>query len=597
MLDLCFRGARVIDGAGNPWFGADVGVRGGRIVAVGTRRRARAPHARVRRPRADARVHRHAHALRRAAARPPRPRLQGAPGRHARGARSGRARARAGRRRDDGAAARAARGLERGRARPRRQLAQRRRVPRALRAARPPSTSATSSPTPRCACSPSAPDDRPATAGRAGRDARARAPGHRRGRRRALGRSHLRARACTRATTSWSRSAASSPAARSTARTTATTACTRSRATPTRSRSRAAPACRCTSRTRTSASPATAGARGELLALIDAARDDGVDITLDTYPYLAGATYLHALLPGWVHAGGPDAIIARLRDPDLRERLRVELEETGLRRLPRRPGRVGQARARRRLDRRPRRARGRAADRRLLRALRRLRPLGLGARALRQRGERARDDAAPRAHGRQRRHPRRRPQPHPRGWGTFARYLAVYVRELGVLSLPECVRHMTSLPAQRLGLADRGLVRPGMAADITVFDPAAVRDVATYEDPRRLAEGFEYVAVNGELVLDGGVHTGATPGRAARCACTPPIARVERLRATCGAEGGARGCGRGAQGPGRSGRSRRGRRPASRAARSFAARFSAESQSGATGRSAATSGASGASAR
>ena len=91
-------------------------------------------------------------------------------------------------------------------------------------------------------------------------------------------------------------------------------------------------------------------------------------------------------------------------------------------------------------------------------------------------------------------------RPHPRGWGTFARYLAVYVRELGVLSLPECVRHMTSLPAQRLGLADRGLVRPGMAADITVFDPAAVRDVATYDDPRRLAEGFEYVAVNGELV-------------------------------------------------------------------------------------------------
>jgi N-acyl-D-amino-acid deacylase len=107
-------------------------------------------------------------------------------------------------------------------------------------------------------------------------------------------------------------------------------------------------------------------------------------------------------------------------------------------------------------------------------------------------------------------------QPHPRGWGTFARYLAVYVRELGVLSLSECVRHMTSLPAQRLGLADRGLVRPGMAADITVFDPATVRDAATYDEPRRLAEGFEYVAVNGELVLDGGVHTGATPGRALR---------------------------------------------------------------------------------
>ena len=106
-------------------------------------------------------------------------------------------------------------------------------------------------------------------------------------------------------------------------------------------------------------------------------------------------------------------------------------------------------------------------------------------------------------------------RPHPRGWGTFARYLAVYVRELGVLSLSECVRHMTSLPAQRLGLADRGLVRPGMAADITVFDPAEVRDVATYDDPRRLAQGFHHVAVNGELVLDDGVHT--APHRAAPC--------------------------------------------------------------------------------
>jgi N-acyl-D-amino-acid deacylase len=106
--------------------------------------------------------------------------------------------------------------------------------------------------------------------------------------------------------------------------------------------------------------------------------------------------------------------------------------------------------------------------------------------------------------------------PHPRGWGTFARYLAVYVRELGVLSLPECIRHMTSLPAQRLGLADRGLVRPGMAADLAAFDFGAVQDVATYDDPRRLAEGFHHVAVNGELVLDGGVHTGAKPGRALR---------------------------------------------------------------------------------
>ena len=105
-------------------------------------------------------------------------------------------------------------------------------------------------------------------------------------------------------------------------------------------------------------------------------------------------------------------------------------------------------------------------------------------------------------------------QPHPRGWGTFARYLA-RLRARARRARPGGVRPPHDLAArQRLGLADRGLVRPGMAADITVFDPDAVRDVATYDEPRRLAEGFQYVAVNGELVLDGGVHTGATPGRA-----------------------------------------------------------------------------------
>ena len=115
------------------------------------------------------------------------------------------------------------------------------------------------------------------------------------------------------------------------------------------------------------------GRAPELLALIDAARDDGVDITLDTYPYLAGATYLHALLPGWAHAGGPEATIARLRDPGLRERLRFELEEQGSDGFHDVPVEwdklvldgvsIADLAG----------ARGRAADRRLLRALRRLR--------------------------------------------------------------------------------------------------------------------------------------------------------------------------------------------------------------------------------
>ena len=136
-------------------------------------------------------------------------------------------------------------------------------------------------------------------------------------------------RACTRVTTNWWSSAASSPAAATTARTTATTACTHCRATPIRSRSRAGPACPLHLAHAHLGFACNRGRAPELLALIDAARAEGVDITLDSYPYLAGATYLHALLPGWAHAGGPEATIARLRDPDLRERLRFELEEQG----------------------------------------------------------------------------------------------------------------------------------------------------------------------------------------------------------------------------------------------------------------------------
>jgi dihydroorotase/N-acyl-D-amino-acid deacylase len=106
-----------------------------------------------------------------------------------------------------------------------------------------------------------------------------------------------------------------------------------------------------------------------------------------------------------------------------------------------------------------------------------------------------------------------RAHPHPRSYGTFARVLAVYVRDKQVLGLEEAVRKMTSLPAQRLGLADRGLVRPGMKADLAVWDPAAVRDTATFERPHQYAEGFDRVIVNGQVVYEEGKMTEARPGR------------------------------------------------------------------------------------
>ena len=103
---------------------------------------------------------------------------------------------------------------------------------------------------------------------------------------------------------------------------------------------------------------------------------------------------------------------------------------------------------------------------------------------------------------------------HPRAWGSATRILGKYVREEKLLSLEEAIRKMTSLPASRMHLADRGIVRPGMAADLVAFDPATVRDRATYEDPLRYSAGMPYVAVNGELVVDEGRITAARPGRA-----------------------------------------------------------------------------------
>jgi dihydroorotase/N-acyl-D-amino-acid deacylase len=103
--------------------------------------------------------------------------------------------------------------------------------------------------------------------------------------------------------------------------------------------------------------------------------------------------------------------------------------------------------------------------------------------------------------------------PHPRSYGTFARVLGMYVRDKKTLTLEEAVRKMSSFPAARLRIDDRGLLRPGMKADIVIFDPATVRDTATFETPHAYAEGFSHVIVNGQVVFEGGAMTSARPGR------------------------------------------------------------------------------------
>jgi N-acyl-D-aspartate/D-glutamate deacylase len=105
---------------------------------------------------------------------------------------------------------------------------------------------------------------------------------------------------------------------------------------------------------------------------------------------------------------------------------------------------------------------------------------------------------------------------HPRAFGTFARILGKYVRDEKVLRLEEAIRKMTSQPATRVHLQDRGILRPGLAADITVFDPAAIRDVSTFEDPMHYSVGVRHVLVNGRAVVADGAITGERPGKALR---------------------------------------------------------------------------------
>src|SRR5262249_22610337 len=106
--------------------------------------------------------------------------------------------------------------------------------------------------------------------------------------------------------------------------------------------------------------------------------------------------------------------------------------------------------------------------------------------------------------------------PHPRGFGNNARVLAVYTREKKFVSLEEAIRKMTSLPAQTFKLWDRGLLRPGLAADVVIFDDQSVQDRATFEQPKQYATGFDYVIVNGQIVIEKARHTGAKAGRILR---------------------------------------------------------------------------------
>ncbi|MGC9495217.1 N-acyl-D-amino-acid deacylase family protein [Streptomyces sp. WG7] len=268
------------------------------------------------------------------------------------------------------------------------------------------------------------------------------------------------------------------------------------------------------------------GRAPELLTLLDGALAAGADITLDTYPYTPGCTTLVALLPSWASEGGPERILGRLADDDTAERIRHHMEETGSDgchgvpvewetieisgvtepALAEYVGRTVLESAR---------LRGETpwtVARRLL-LTDRLAPTIL---------QHVGHEENVRAIMRHRVHTGgsdgilQGSKPHPRAYGTFPHYLGHYVRELGVLSLEECVAHLTSRPAARLRLPDRGLVREGYRADLVLFDPATVAAGSTYEDPRRLPTGIPYVLVDGRFVMEDGRRTDVLAGRSVR---------------------------------------------------------------------------------
>ena len=266
------------------------------------------------------------------------------------------------------------------------------------------------------------------------------------------------------------------------------------------------------------------GGPEQLLALVDDARDAGQDVTFDTYPYEWASTRLLIQLPQWVQAGGPMALKERLADRAVRDRLRAELAARGAAYT----GAAGWADVRLGAFTRPdhlqweSRTLAEVMDETGRDAVDVLCDLLLAENlGVAQVTSGPWSETLP--------HFVRHPvgmvgtdstflgeKPSPRTYGSFPRILGQFVRDEELLSLEEAVRKMTGAPATRLGLTERGLLRDGFWADLVVFDPARIRSNATYEQPRRFPDGMEYVVVNGELVVDGGAHTGALPGRALR---------------------------------------------------------------------------------
>ena len=266
------------------------------------------------------------------------------------------------------------------------------------------------------------------------------------------------------------------------------------------------------------------GGPGPMLALVDDARAEGLDVTFDSYPSEWANTRLLIQLPQWMQAGGPGPLKERLADRSARDRVRAEFSARGASYA----SRAGWADVRLGAFHRPENLRWESRT---------------VADVMAETGHDALDvicdlllseDLGP-SQVTSGPFPATMPpfiahpvgmvgtdstflgdKPSPRTYGSFPRILGQFVRDEALLSLEEAIRKMTSAPAARLGLRDRGTIRDGFVADLVVFDPATVRSTATYDQPRSYPVGIEHVIVGGTPVVTDGEHTGARPGRALR---------------------------------------------------------------------------------
>lgn len=265
------------------------------------------------------------------------------------------------------------------------------------------------------------------------------------------------------------------------------------------------------------------GRSKESVPLIIAARNEGLDVTIDQYPYTASSTSMSTMLPDDVLSDGADSIKARLQRPEVRKYVISEMLKGLKKRKLKHFGYAVVAYHRadtslngksveaiNRLKGKKHRAKDEAET-----VIEMMLQDGAGMvfhgmsdddveAIMKYPFNMFASDASIREFG--------QGKPHPRGYGTNARVLARYVREKNVITLEEAVRRMTSLPAQKFQIRDRGLLKEGMRADIVIFDPQAVSDLSTFDNPHQFTRGFQYVLVNGSLVVDNEKHTGVRPG-------------------------------------------------------------------------------------